>query len=151
MVMRKATILLVCLLLTAFIAGCKHDDDGDDEVIEDTVIEGEIITDADTVEEGDLVTFTVPDETDPETHQLTETADGFRVQLVASTNESAARELAAEAERVLGEPAYVEYLDGYWKVRVGNCSNRSAAETLRNKARSSGYADAWIAATQIEQ
>jgi cell division septation protein DedD len=117
-------------------------------VITDTVIEGEIITDADTVDEGELVTFTVPESTD--TAADTATADGYRVQIFAGASEENARGLAREAESLLSVSAYVHYTDGYWKVRVGNCSTRAEAETLRNRARNAGYADCWIAADTIE-
>jgi hypothetical protein len=147
----RSILLVLALVLLISVAGCRPDDDDGDEIIEDTVIEGEIITDADTVEEGELVTFTVPDDTETDTAGAIANADGFRIQLLASTNESRARELASEAQTILGVPVYVEYLDGYWKVRAGDCATRAEAETLRNQARGAGYADCWIAATRIVQ
>ncbi len=137
------------LLTLAFLIGCQPEDNGEDEVISDTVIEGEIITDADTVDEGELVTFTVPESTDAAAD--TATADGYRVQIFAGASEENAQRLALEAESVLSIPAYVLYTDGFWKVRVGNCGTRAEAETLRNRARNAGYADCWIAADTIER
>ena len=140
---------LVIPLALVFLFGCQPEDNGEDEVITDTVIEGEIITDADTVDEGELVTFTVPESTD--TAAETATADGYRVQIFAGSSEDNARELALEAESALGVPVYVNHVDGYWKVRVGDCRTRAEAETLRNRARNAGYADCWIAADTIVQ
>jgi hypothetical protein len=138
---------LVLPLALIFILGCQPEDDGEDEVITDTVIEGEIVTDADTVEEGELVTFTVPENTGT----VNVTADGFRVQLFAGASEDNARKVAREAESALGVPVYVNYMDGYWKVRAGDCRTRAEAETLRNRARNAGYADCWIAADTVVQ
>jgi hypothetical protein len=140
---------LAVLLALVFLFGCQPEDGVEDEVIRDTVIEGEIITDADTVDEGELVTFTVPESTG--TAADTATADGYRVQLFAGASEENARKLAREAESLLGVPAYVNYIDGYWKVRVGDCRTRAEAETLRNRARNAGYADCWIAADTVVQ
>ncbi len=147
--MKKRLLIAFALLalLTVFV-GCQPDD-GDDEIINDTVIEGEIITEADTVDEGDVVTFVIPEDATPITP--TTTADGYRIQLVASSTEAAAQRVAGEAEAVLGAPAYISYEGGYWKVRVGNCATRMDAESLRSQARSSGYGDAWISACQIVQ
>jgi len=147
--MKKRLLIALALLalLTVFV-GCQPDD-SDDEIINDTVIEGEIITEADTVDEGDVVTFVIPEDATPITP--TTTADGYRIQLVASSTEAAAQRVAGEAEAALGAPAYISYEGGYWKVRIGNCATRMEAESLRSQARSSGYGDAWISACQIVQ
>jgi hypothetical protein len=141
------SLWLVLPLALVFFLGCQPEENGEDEVVSDTVIEGEIVTDADTVDEGELVTFTVPDNTGT----VTATADGFRVQLFAGVSEDNARKLAREAESALGVPVYVSYMDGYWKVRAGDCRTRAEAETLRNRARNAGYADCWIAADTVVQ
>ena len=145
---KRLLITLAMLVLLSVFVGCQPED-VDDEVINDTVIEGEIITEADTVDEGDVVTFVIPESVTPVTP--TTTADGYRIQLIASTTEDAARRVAGEAEASLGVAAYISYEGGYWKVRVGNCATRMEAESLRSQARSSGYGDAWISACQIVQ
>ncbi|HDR06259.1 MAG TPA: SPOR domain-containing protein [Candidatus Coatesbacteria bacterium] len=137
---------LAPLIALAFLVGCEPETGRPDEVVSDTVIEGEIITDADTVEESELVSFTTPENVTPRA-----TVDGFRVQLFAGSNEANARQLAREAESLLGVPVYVSFIDGYWKVRAGDCRTRAEAETLRNRARNAGYSDAWIAADKVVQ
>jgi cell division septation protein DedD len=77
------------------------------------------------------------------------TVQGYRVQLFASASEDAARSVKEAAEVRLGGPAYIERIDGIYKVRVGDCPTREDAETLLAKCREAGYGDAWIATGTI--
>ncbi|MGQ9707228.1 MAG: SPOR domain-containing protein [bacterium] len=71
----------------------------------------------------------------------------YRVQVIAVTTKTGADKVAEEVRiKLPGEKVYVEQIGEYWKVRVGDCSTRSSAETLRDKLRSLGYSDAWIVA-----
>ena len=77
------------------------------------------------------------------------TMDGFRIQVFA-TGASAAAESAREAAEVkVGVPAYVEYVDRVYKVRVGDCPSRGEAEALLAKCRGAGYGDSWIVQCRI--
>jgi cell division septation protein DedD len=77
------------------------------------------------------------------------TMQGYRIQIFASGSEPAARSVREAAEVRIGAPAYVEFVDGVYKVRVGDCPSRPEAETLLQRCRDAGYADAWIAAGTI--
>lgn len=72
------------------------------------------------------------------------TMDGYRIQLLASGSDASAQEVSAIAASKLGVPAYVDFVDGVYKVRVGNCPTREEAEALLAKCRGAGYGDAWI-------
>jgi hypothetical protein len=68
----------------------------------------------------------------------------FRVQILATSSETSAREAKKRVEDRLGFPVYVTRIDGMYKVRVGDCSTRAEAEKVRERCRGAGYADAWI-------
>lgn len=68
----------------------------------------------------------------------------LRVQILATTSEQSALDTEAEIERRLGIDARVTFEDGMYKVRVGDCTNRTEAEKVRRKCREAGYTDAWI-------
>jgi hypothetical protein len=74
---------------------------------------------------------------------------GYRVQLFASNTNDGANQVASEARFKFTEQVYVEYDAPYYKVRVGDFVNRSDAELLREKAKNSGYPDAWIVQTEV--
>jgi len=78
-----------------------------------------------------------------------ETMMGYRIQVFASGNEAAARSVKEAVEVSVGVPAYIELMDGVYKVRAGDCPSRSEAEALLEKCRGEGYGDAWIATTRI--
>jgi hypothetical protein len=77
------------------------------------------------------------------------TMDGYRVQVMASANKEAAESVKTVVSSELGVPAYVDFVDGVYKVRVGDCPTRADAEALRDICRRSGYADAWIVSGKI--
>jgi cell division septation protein DedD len=78
-------------------------------------------------------------------------ADGFRVQVMATANEESARVVQGDAQSKLGVTAYLELIDGVFKVRVGDCWTRAEAEALVRRCRDAGYGDAWIVASEIKQ
>jgi cell division septation protein DedD len=77
------------------------------------------------------------------------TMDGYRIQVFASGSEDVARSAEQAAEVRLGMAAYVELIDGIYKVRVGDCPTREEADALLKKCREAGYGDAWVAVTRI--
>ena len=74
---------------------------------------------------------------------------GYRVQLMATTEPDQAREFAESVRPLFEENVYVEYLEPYYKVRIGDCRTRENATLLLNKARTRGFEEAWITSTQI--
>jgi hypothetical protein len=76
--------------------------------------------------------------------------DGFRVQIFASASKEAAEGARRTALERTRRAAYVEYVDGLYKVRMGNCRTREEAEKLLKELREHHYKDAWIVETKIE-
>ena len=77
-------------------------------------------------------------------------ATGYRVQVFAARD----RDVAADAVRRLREqqvsdPIYVEWIDTWYKVRVGDFTNRESAEQLRRRLVELGFPEAWIIRTAL--
>jgi cell division septation protein DedD len=72
------------------------------------------------------------------------TAEGFRVQVFASSDRDVANNAAAVAEERLGANAYVVLDGGMYKVRVGDYRVRTDAEAALATIRKHYYPDAWI-------
>jgi hypothetical protein len=80
---------------------------------------------------------------------LTVTGAGYRVQVFATGDRHRAESYELEVETRLNVAAYTEYVDGIYKVRVGDCRSRQQAEDLRQRCRTAGYQDAWIVSTEV--
>ena len=75
---------------------------------------------------------------------------GYRVQILASGERSAAESLKMKAEGETALPVYIEYEDGYYKVRVGDFASRDEAAVTRARL-SELYPDCWIVSTTIQK
>ncbi len=130
---------------------------------EEVVVEETPAEEAAVVEETPAVTEettapAVTEETPPATAETTvETPPppppgpkiGFRVQIGAFSVEANAQKRAEEARLRFVEPVYVEFIDGYYKVRVGDFLTREEAEACKERAKSFGYYDAFIVECEI--
>lgn len=77
-------------------------------------------------------------------------AVGYRVQVFAARDRDAAAAFARELEgRLEGEPVYVERVEPWWKVRVGDFRSREEAERLRDRLLAAGIEGAWTVRTTI--
>ncbi|HYO46706.1 MAG TPA: SPOR domain-containing protein [Gemmatimonadota bacterium] len=78
-------------------------------------------------------------------------ATGWRVQAFASRAEAEASAAATRVQDALGDqtPVYVERDDPWFKVRVGDFSDRAAADLLRERMAGLGWPDAWAVRTTI--
>jgi hypothetical protein len=79
-------------------------------------------------------------------------ADGFRVQILATNNIENASLTEQEATARFGSLGFKVYLifeAPLYKIRVGDCVDRNAAEELRDKAKELGYSGAFIVKTQV--
>jgi hypothetical protein len=77
-------------------------------------------------------------------------ATGYRVQVFAARD----RDVAAGAVRRLREqrvsdPIYMEWINPWYKVRVGDFTDRESAEQLRRGLAELGFPEAWIIRTTI--
>ncbi|HET7692207.1 MAG TPA: SPOR domain-containing protein [Gemmatimonadota bacterium] len=78
-------------------------------------------------------------------------ATGWRVQVYASRSQAEASATATRVQDALGglAPVYVERDDPWFKVRVGDFTDRAGAETVRQRLTGLGWPDAWAVRTTI--
>lgn len=77
-------------------------------------------------------------------------ATGFRVQVLAIRDQEAAESFAGRLQSMVGGDAvYVEWVEPYYKVRVGDFSTRDEAEPLRLRLIDQGIEEAWTVRTTI--
>jgi hypothetical protein len=78
------------------------------------------------------------------------TQQGFRVQIGAFHSEAEADRAADRARGSLGRSVYVQYVAPWYKVRVGNFSNKYEATQYKNQLRSTtSYSGAWVVPSEI--
>lgn len=77
-------------------------------------------------------------------------SQGYRVQIGAYQSQGDANSAADRARGSLGRSVYVQYIAPYYKVRVGNFSNKYEATQYKNQLRSTtSYRDAWVVPSEI--
>ncbi|MBN1465339.1 SPOR domain-containing protein [candidate division KSB1 bacterium] len=74
---------------------------------------------------------------------------GFRVQLISTRNEEEARAVMRNAIISFDEPAYREYDNPYYKIRVGDFKSRYEASKVQEKAVEMGFHEAWVVRAMI--
>jgi hypothetical protein len=78
------------------------------------------------------------------------TRQGYRVQIGAYHSMADANSAADRARGLLGMSVYVQYIAPYYKVRVGNFTNKYEAEQYKNQLRSTtSYTGAWVVGSEI--
>jgi hypothetical protein len=78
------------------------------------------------------------------------TSQGYRVQIGAYQSQADANSAADRARGSLGRSVYVQYIAPYYKVRVGNFTNKYEATQYKNQIRSTtSYRDAWVVPSEI--
>ena len=78
--------------------------------------------------------------------------EGFRVQIMATNNIGSASLTEQEATARFGPQGFKVYLvfeAPLYKIRVGDCLERNAAEELRDKAKDFGYGGAFVVKSKI--
>lgn len=78
-------------------------------------------------------------------------ATGWRVQVYASHDAAEAASMGTRVRNAIGDaaPVYVERDEDWYKVRVGDCSDRAEAERLRERLAGRGWTEAWVVRTTI--
>ena len=79
--------------------------------------------------------------------------NGFRVQILATKNIETASLFEQEASERFQNQDHKTYLifeAPLYKIRVGDCKDRSEAESLRDMAKSYGYHEAFIVKSKIQ-
>ena len=75
--------------------------------------------------------------------------EGYRIQVLALTSMEAARAKKSAIESKLQLDVYIDFDKPYYKMYVGNYTNRKDAEKALNMIKESGYPDAWIVKSKV--
>jgi hypothetical protein len=78
-----------------------------------------------------------------------ETVQGFRVQLIATTDENHARDVKKNAMLRLKNKVYLIFEAPHYKIRVGDCTSREEAKSILEDAVTNGFPDAWIVPSTV--
>jgi cell division septation protein DedD len=70
-------------------------------------------------------------------------SNGWRVQIYADTDPRKAQTMKDEAAKRLGQSVYVEFIEPYYRVRVGNYRTEDDAREMAKTAKQNGYPDAF--------
>jgi len=73
----------------------------------------------------------------------------YRVQLLTVDSYSDARRALAVAEEIFDLPVALTYDQPYYKLRVGEFTTKSEGDVYLLKAKSAGYANAWVLLTNV--
>ncbi len=76
---------------------------------------------------------------------------GFRVQLLATTDENQARDAKKKAIFKFQTGVYLVFEAPHYKLRIGDCATRKEAEDLKKEAFRNGFPDAWIVPSKVYQ
>jgi hypothetical protein len=74
---------------------------------------------------------------------------GYRVQVFATRSRETAARLQEELQQSLAVPAYVDFDDPYFKIRVGDCPDEGECRLLQEQVRSAGYTAAFVVPARI--
>jgi hypothetical protein len=77
--------------------------------------------------------------------------EGFRIQLLATRDEAEARRARADARTFFPENSYLLFDNPYYKLRLGDCLTRGAADSLQQRAINKGFSGAWIVRSQVHE
>ena len=98
---------------------------------------------ADTLPPGtDLTNENIPNT--PVLPELYGRLPGFRVQMLADSSWSEARDHYYQAQTSITLPLHLEYHDPWWKIMAGDFSSREEAARARHLLTTGGWSDAWI-------
>jgi hypothetical protein len=78
-----------------------------------------------------------------------ESVQGYRIQLIATTDENRARETKKLAMLKLKEKVYLVFGAPNYKIQIGDCLTYDDAKTVRDDAANNGFPDAWIVPSKV--
>ncbi len=76
-------------------------------------------------------------------------SQALRIQLHSTELFGEAKRERLIAEEIFDQPVFLDYEVPYYKVRVGSFSERKGAEIYLQKAKTTGYQNAWIVAVRV--
>lgn len=147
----KYSVMLFLFFLLLFL-GCAKRQTVTEEVPTEEILFEEI--QEDTTEITDI-SFTEEEATIFEEEEImVETKEpqkmlGYRIQIGAFKNKTAAEQEANRARLTLDKEVYIDYIIPYYKLRVGNFLSKSDAVSQLNQALNKGFKGAFIVETTI--
>lgn len=78
-----------------------------------------------------------------------EMIQGFRIQLLATTDENQARDAKKRAIFKFQTGVYLVFEAPHYKLRIGDCATKQEAEELKKEAYRNGFRDAWIVPSKV--
>ncbi|MBX7151599.1 SPOR domain-containing protein [bacterium] len=76
-------------------------------------------------------------------------AMGYRIQIFTTKDYYEAIAQRDEAIKKFTEEVYLDFEQPYYKVRIGNFTDKTAADEIKEFAKSVGYLDAWVIQTRV--
>ncbi len=80
---------------------------------------------------------------------IKEEAEGFRIQIMMLENADTAQKVRQEAEELFNIGVYVDFEPAFYKVRIGDFTDRFQAEVTLEIVRSKGYRDAFVVTSKV--
>lgn len=149
--MKRLFSLFAIVTLLLIMVSCAPKKQNQEEVISDTTAYKPIIMEENTEDTTNVDTEamstsadTTKSTVDTTMNITTAPQSGYRVQVFATFSEEKADMIANQVRERTTEPVYVEYIAPYYKVRVGDCTTRDEAESLKSNLFGLGYSDAFI-------
>jgi cell division septation protein DedD len=139
MTLRHLVVLVALFMVAAMAVSCAKKPPVTEPTEElPVLVEEEIVEEEPVVEEEEPEIPEVP----PETY-------GYRVQIGAFLSQQNAEMFAGAARGRFTEEVYVQYIEPYHKVRVGDLLSRGDAEMLKAKALQLGYPGSFIVESMV--
>lgn len=76
-------------------------------------------------------------------------SQAYRVQILTTKVYGEASAARRVAEEIFDRPVFMDYEVPYFKLRVGNFSDRDEAESYQTRAKAAGYANAWVVMVMV--
>lgn len=76
---------------------------------------------------------------------------GYRVQIFSTSDYMQAIKIDSLARLRWKDKVYLRFDSPYYKIRIGNASQRDAADRLQQEAVRAGYRTAWVVRTEIQR
>jgi cell division septation protein DedD len=142
MTLRHLVVLVALIMVAAMMVSCAKKPPVTEPteelpvLVEEETVEEEPVMEEEPVEEPEIP------EIPPETY-------GYRVQIGAFLSQQNAEMFAAAARGRFTENVYVQFIEPYHKVRIGDLLSRGDAEMLKAKALQLGYPGSFIVESMV--
>ena len=137
--MRHLVVLVALVMVAAMAVSCAKK-----PPVTEPTEELPVLVEEETVEEEPVVI-----EEEPEVPEIPPETYGYRVQIGAFLSQQNAEMFAAAARGRFTEKVYVQYIEPYHKVRIGDLLSRGDAEMLKAKALQLGYPGSFIVESMV--